>query len=278
MTSQDDGYIFDEREDRMTEEPVPPKNENWSEGMTDRRSAEATTLNIYQRMNNVMGDVRYIQKRPGTKHATVSHDDVVVKVRDYLVKHGVHMSISTLEHEFGTVQRSYRSGSVDMSYTQVRIGCCFTNTDNPEEKIYEEFWGHGESSNEMSVGGAYSFAVKTLILKTFLIPTGEEEEGDAYKKWETLASKEEAAAIAIVNAIDEVHNFIGKFSVENDVPLGALYAYFALNANHRVEDIPDPDFARRGMAFVQAEFLNDKEFMHEGINYSKRGQADGIDF
>lgn len=230
----------------------------WSSGLQqdDQKEIPVVLPNIYQRLSAVVNEVRYIQKRPGEKHNYASHDDVVVAVRDALVTHGVYMHVTTLEHECSVVERKFRSGTKEMTLAKIKLGVRFVNVDAPDDFIWEEFWGYGESADAMCVGSAYSFAVKTLILKTFLIPTGIDEEAVAYKQWETLASQEEAAAIALVEAIDLTHDFIKEFAAEHSIPMRDIYQWVPGKMKHRVEDMPSADFCRRTRAYIASDYIN----------------------
>ena len=47
------------------------------------------TLNIYQRINAVMRDVKYIKKGSAGQGTGVLYDDVIPMIRGHMIKHGI---------------------------------------------------------------------------------------------------------------------------------------------------------------------------------------------
>lgn len=145
---------------------------------TKTKTKGAESLNIYQRLNLCQKDVSYLQKHYNDKarHFAVSHDVVTQHCREAFIKHGVFVRFDTAEREQRELTRRYKNGEVTNTYTAVCVRATFVNIDNPEDCFSATFWGDGEQADNKSPGAAYSFAVKTALLKTLLIPTGEDEE------------------------------------------------------------------------------------------------------
>lgn len=124
--------------------------------------------NIYQRICEIMKDVRYIQKQDKAKnlYTFVSHDSVAKALHDPLAKHGVVMlpSVSELKQ--------------DGNRTTAKVDVTFVNADNPSETFVVTHWGYGIDNQDKGVGKAISYAVKYCLLKTFCLETGDDVEKD----------------------------------------------------------------------------------------------------
>jgi hypothetical protein len=120
--------------------------------------------NIYQRMNAVMKEAETASKtRTNTfhKYRFIGHDDVTDAVRASMVKHGIVQHVQPLEVT--------RTGA-DM---YIKVAIRWINMDDPEDSIYTT--SHGESfgtkgnPDDLQYGKAISYAVKTALLKNFML-------------------------------------------------------------------------------------------------------------
>jgi len=133
-------------------------------------------LNIYQRINAVMGDCEYLQKRAAQQGKGIKYDEVIAMLREYLIKHGIVMVIRQLEMEClgggeGTKQKIYQ-GLYEMQ---------LVNMDKPEEVVIHTAYAQGMDGGDKGPGKAHTYAVKTMLVKGFAIETGEDEESRAEK-------------------------------------------------------------------------------------------------
>jgi hypothetical protein len=139
--------------------------------MSDKKvKAEIKSLNIYQRINAVMGEVKYIQKdskaAKGLPYKFVSHDQVTGTLHAPMQKHGIVMVTDILELK------------QDGNRTEAKVGVTFVNIDNPEDRFSTSFYGYGVCSQDKGPGKAISYAVKYCLLKTFCLETGDDVERD----------------------------------------------------------------------------------------------------
>jgi ERF superfamily len=124
--------------------------------------------NIHQRLNRVMMAVTFVKKHKptGMKYAVVSHDAVTRKVRGYLIGNGVIWTVRDLH----CVQNGNR--------TECRFTVRFTNVDEPDDYIDVPTIGYGIDEQDKGPGKSISYGVKTALLKTLGLESGEGEDPD----------------------------------------------------------------------------------------------------
>lgn len=131
---------------------------------------EERKLNIYQRLNAIMNDVKYIQKeekKVNNQYRFVSHDAVVNACRPSFIKHGVAV--------IPTVSEYSRDGNM----TLFKISVDFVNIDNPDDRFTSVSYGQGIDNQDKGVGKAYSYAYKYVLLKVLGLETGDDPERDS---------------------------------------------------------------------------------------------------
>lgn len=136
---------------------------------TKEKPAEANTMNIYQRLHAVMGEVSYVQKtdkKVNNQYTFVSHDAVTAKVRPALLKHGVLSIPQNLKF------------SQDGNRTEVSLDMTFVNIDQPDDRIMVPSFGYGIDPQDKGPGKAISYAVKYALLKALGLETGDDPERD----------------------------------------------------------------------------------------------------
>lgn len=124
--------------------------------------------NIYQRMLGVMGDLDSVAKAETARVKTkaggeysyrfVSHDAVAAALHPLFVKHGIYPHFS--------VKSAVFNGD-----TTLTVLARFVNADSPDDVIETE--GVGIGQGDKGPGIAYSYAVKTILLKSLLLESGE---------------------------------------------------------------------------------------------------------
>jgi len=162
-------------------------------------------LNIYQRMNAVMKEVTYIKKRErkqGMQYNFVSHDDVSSLMHMPLANHG----IMPIPHVISYV--------ITENKHSIQLTVDFINIDKPDEKITVEGWGYALDTQDKGYGKAMSYAYKYILLKTFVLESGDEDEVDAYqdKKEEP---KKKAEPIKPKVAIEPESPTLNKGQIDN---------------------------------------------------------------
>lgn len=166
--------------------------------------AQARTLNIYQRINEVRKKVSYAKKDKevaGQGYKAVTHDAVTALLRNHLIDFGVLivprlMSSSMLEagktKNGGTIYRYEGKYEVD-----------FVNCDNPEDRITVPGEAHANDTSDKAPGKATSYATKYAMLKLFSIETGENEEGrvEPYEAIQRVTPEQAANIEALISEV-----------------------------------------------------------------------------
>ena len=136
-----------------------------------------SSMNIYQRINEVRKAITYIQKDksvsagPAGSYRAVTHDAVTGMVRQHLVEHGVIIAPTLIESMFHPKEEGAKQRLYSASY-DVR----FINMDAPDECVTIRIEAHALDNGDKAPGKAISYATKYAILKLFNIETGEDEE------------------------------------------------------------------------------------------------------
>lgn len=163
------------------------------------------SLNIYQRISNVMKEVRYIQKNAsinggGASYKAVTHDEVVANVRPALIEHGIMMFPNLIYSE--VIDGKTATGKAKIRY-QAAYEINFVNIDDGADRVTIVIESHADDNGDKAPGKALSYATKYAILKLFCIETGENDETRMFQQEETKESRKalEPTAAAIVEAL-----------------------------------------------------------------------------
>ena len=156
---------------------------------------ETVSKNIYQRINAVMADCDYLQKKQAQQGKGIKYDEVMAMIRNLLIKHGIVMVVRQLEMDYlggveGTKQKVY----------QGRYELDLVNIDTPSEVTHTTY-AHGMDGGDKAPGKAQTYAMKILLVKGFGIETGEDEESRA-EKMEKLNTIEEGDQSVLAGMID----------------------------------------------------------------------------
>lgn len=147
------------------------------------------TKNIYQRINAVMKEVKYVQKDAQIQgYKAVTHDQVVSVARQAFVDNGIVMSLSQLEGKFDEPL----NGAKMRLYTG-KYKLCFVNMDNPSEYIPIEIEAQALDNGDKASGKCATYATKTAILKLLWLETGENDESRADARDTSMINEETAA-------------------------------------------------------------------------------------
>jgi len=135
-----------------------------------------TTLNIYQRINEVRKSIGYVQKDKavstgGGSYKAVTHDAVTGMIRDALIKNGVVIVPSVISCVFHPKEPDAKQRLYEATYDIE-----FVNIDEPADRIVSKQSAHALDNGDKAPGKAQSYATKYAILKLFNIETGEDEE------------------------------------------------------------------------------------------------------
>lgn len=147
-----------------------------------QRDKTMSELNIYQRINKVMQEVKYAQKDANVQgYKAVTHDQVVATARQSFVKHGVVITPTQIDGKFdepvnGSKMRLY-TGSYNIA---------FVNMDKPDDKIEVTIEAHALDNGDKAPGKCLTYATKSAVLKVLWLETGENDESRA-KDTETVS-------------------------------------------------------------------------------------------
>ena len=144
----------------------------------------SNTLNIYQRINNVMKAVQYVQKDSsisgvGANYKAVSHDQVVSVIRQELVNNGIVIFPNQVSGEFLIKRDLSATPPVKMGLYSGTYEIHFVNIDNGEDRVISTIHSHANDNGDKAPGKAASYATKTAMLKVFSLETGENDESRA---------------------------------------------------------------------------------------------------
>ena len=124
-------------------------------------------MNLYQKIQAVMKDVAYLCKDDkvefgSTKYKAISEEKVTSTVRASMIKNGLVMIPVGVEMK--------REGQITSTQNTYKI----VDVDKPEDFELVASCGQGSDSQDKGSGKAMTYAFKYAILRTFMIPTGED--------------------------------------------------------------------------------------------------------
>lgn len=138
---------------------------------------EQPKRSLVRKMAEVMGEVDRVRKNG--RNAFHNYDyateaDIVQAVREGLAKRAVMMFPSITKTEWTQVQRA--KGGTERLCT-LTVAFTFVDGDSGEERTIEVL-GEGQDAGDKATYKGFTGAVKYALLKTFLIPTGDDPEAD----------------------------------------------------------------------------------------------------
>ena len=149
-----------------------------------------TTLNLYQRINEVRKSIDYIQKDKnvsagaGGSYKAVTHDAVTGMVRDHMVKHGIVCVPFLVNSLMNPKEVNANMETAKQARYEATYDFTFVNIDDPNDKLTIRVESHAMDNADKACGKALSYAKKYAILKLFEIETGEDEESRYQEKEE----------------------------------------------------------------------------------------------
>jgi len=177
-------------------------------------------LNIFQRLNAVMKEVKYVQKEEkmvNGQYRFVSHDAVTAKLHDPLTNHGIVMLPSVLEINHQDITVVDKNGPKPAVRTTCKIEVSFVNIDDPTDKVSIVHCGCGIDPGDKGIGKAVSYAVKYALLKVFCLETGDDVEKDLFEvegpeqlQIRLLERKNQIATLVGKENIDDLKQYISK--------------------------------------------------------------------
>lgn len=132
---------------------------------------------LVKKLAKVMKEVKYIKKNGYNKfnhYSYATESDVAEKVREVLAEENVMMLPDVVEHS--TREHTNRKGYTEYIAT-VKVKFTFIDGESGEE-ISIHSVGEGQDAGDKAVYKAITGAQKYALMKAFMIPTGDDPEGD----------------------------------------------------------------------------------------------------
>lgn len=154
--------------------------------------------NLHQRIIAVMQQVKYVRKDvtvnagAGGKYPGVSHDAVAAVLHGALADNGIVMRVT--QDTSATLEGQTKSGSPKIRYSGW-YEVALINADDPQDRETYRVEAHAEDSGDKAPGKALSYAVKMILLKAFMLETGENDEAREAPDEPILITQEQAAKL-----------------------------------------------------------------------------------
>lgn len=132
------------------------------------KAPERQPQSLFEKIIAVMGEVGFIEKREargkGLQYDYISHDDVAAVLRPALIKHGIVVFPTIVNH------------SKDGNRTELTVDVSFINAERPDERITVQSIGYGVDNSDKGPGKAMSYAVKYACMKLFMLNSADDIE------------------------------------------------------------------------------------------------------
>lgn len=148
--------------------------------------------NIYQRINAVMNDCEYLQKKAAQQGKGIRYDEVIAMLRPHLINHGVVMVITQ-----GSFEQCGALEGKNQKIYQGHYSMDLVNMDKPDEKVTHTAFAQGMDGGDKAAGKAHTYAMKTMLVKGFALETGEDEESRSEKLDKMSMSQAEYDQLAV---------------------------------------------------------------------------------
>ncbi len=186
-------------------------------------------LNVYQRVNRIMGEIAYIKKDKsinfgrGSGYTVVGHDAVTKLVHPLLFKYGVLIIPTTKQ----IVQEGNR--------TRVDLEFKWLNADNPDDFFVTEASGYGIDQQDKGIGKGWSVAQRYTVLKTLHLETGDKdiEDDDIDHVEETKPAEEAQIVEEFIGEVEE------KISAEDQQELMKIMDSLGLEVPDVIETVKE---------------------------------------
>lgn len=141
--------------------------------------------NIYQRINNVMKAVKYVQKDSqisggGQNYKAVTHDQLVSVARQAMVDNGIMIYPNQISGEFLVMRdMNVQPNPIKMGLYTGTYEVNFVNIDDGADKVKVTVQAHANDNGDKAPGKSLTYAVKSAVLKVLFLETGENDESRA---------------------------------------------------------------------------------------------------
>jgi len=139
-----------------------------------------STLKISNKILDIISEVGYVAKNGNNsfqKYKYATESDIVSAIRKAMIQHRVLITPTVLEKESKTYTTR---GGKQAFLVSVKVLMTFTDVESGEH-FSTIGYGEGSDSDDKGVYKAITGAQKYILLKTFMIETGDDPEKDVYK-------------------------------------------------------------------------------------------------
>jgi len=159
----------------------------------------AGKLNIHQRLNEVRKKVDYLKKDKKVEgYWAVTHDMVTFETRPFLIEFGIMIEVRQQSGEVQDTGKATKKKTPITRYVAF-YEIDFVNIDDPKDRFTTSIGSVAEDHGDKAPGKCASYAVKTILLKTLNIPTGESDES---RQEQTLVCISEPQLITLTEICD----------------------------------------------------------------------------
>jgi len=147
--------------------PTTPEEIIIPETEENKHIALRKSLNLFEKINKVMEEVRYINtdtkiQYKSTNYKALSNEKVVSVIRERLVKWGLVI--------VQTDSETIKIGNI----TSMKCYYEMINIDAPDQRIQLVHHGDGADSQDKGPGKASTYAYKYMLIRTFALPFGDD--------------------------------------------------------------------------------------------------------
>jgi len=134
-------------------------------------------IKFAQKKNAVMAAIKYIQKTGRNEHQNYNYakdEEILKHIREALLEVGLTFSAEAIGFEI-THEIPTRSGS--MRHIKIDLVCGLTDTETGYAE-HCKWLGAAADSGDKALYKAFTSGIKYFLMKTFLLPTGDDVEAD----------------------------------------------------------------------------------------------------
>jgi len=137
--------------------------------------------NVFQRLCDVRKKCGEIVKTNGPLYAYASSPDVLSAVNGHINDAGLFLHTKTVDHSVSEREKMVKGELKKYLFTELILEYTWINAENPSDQVSTRWYSQGidDSCQEKGVGKAYTYAEKYFLLKTFNIPTPNDDPDDA---------------------------------------------------------------------------------------------------
>lgn len=158
---------------------------------------------LIEKLLDIQKGVEYLQKESkGTQYDYTGSSQVIASIRDKMNELGVLLLVCVTDHNLLTKDEPNKTGGTRTTYfTELNLEMKWINADDPTDTLAVPFYGQGvDIAGEKGVGKALTYAEKYFILKTFHIPT-DNDDPDAFQE---KYNKPNYVSSKVINELNKV--------------------------------------------------------------------------